>query len=365
MICLCQAFQVYAGEYSIDQEIVSPVRAKVMRIITDTEEELGRDTGVFMTFQTLEVEIRQGIYKGQILQIENVVDKHSAYNFLIRSGDQVLVLIEQDESGAVVGGHVYEFVRDQYLWYVGVLFIVLLLLIGGRKGFKSLITLIFTGIAIVKIMIPMILAGASPVWISIISAIIITIFTFLLVSGWNRKTLCAVIGTSGGVIAAGIISFIMADLANLTGLGMEEAQMLKFIPQQTNFDFKGILLAGIILGALGAAMDVSMSIASAIEEIRKARPDMGKKELFKAGMNVGRDIMGTMSNTLILAYVGTSIPLMLLFLAYDVPLIDILNRDMVASEVVRSLAGSIGLFLTVPLTALASGVVGEKIIQSE
>ncbi len=137
--------------------------------------------------------------------------------------------------------------------------------------------------------------------------------------------------------------------------------MLMFIPQEINFDFRGLLFSGIILASLGAVMDVSMSISSSMFEIIKIDPTIKKSDLISAGMNVGRDIIGTMSNTLILVYVGCSLPLMLLFMAYDISFIEIINKDMIASEIVRALAGSIGLTLAIPITVfISAGLLNRK-----
>ena len=136
--------------------------------------------------------------------------------------------------------------------------------------------------------------------------------------------------------------------------------MLLYIPQGIQFEFKDLLFAGIILGALGAVMDVSVSIASAIEEIYKANRKLSQKELFLSGMNIGKDMMGTMSNTLILAYTGSSIPLLLLFMAYETSIVKIINLDIIATEIVRSLSGSIGLILTIPITAAVSAFLAKR-----
>ena len=184
--------------------------------------------------------------------------------------------------------------------------------------------------------------------------------TLLLVSGYNKKTLAAIIGTSGGLISAGIIAQVIGEMAKLTGLGDEESQMLMFIPQNISFDYKGLLFAGILIGALGAAMDVGMSLSSAMFEIKEINPDIKKSDLLKAGMNIGRDMIATMSSTLILAYTGGSLQLMLLFMAHEIPFVDIINQDGYATEVVRSLAGSIGLILTIPITAIAVSFLCEK-----
>ncbi|MFA6808992.1 MAG: YibE/F family protein, partial [Eubacteriales bacterium] len=196
--------------------------------------------------------------------------------------------------------------------------------------------------------------------VSIITAIFATVLTLILVSGLNKKTITSIVGTIGGVVFAGIIAILFSKVAKLTGLSSEEAQMLMFAPLKVEFNFQGLLFAGIILGALGAVMDVSMSIASSINELRTVNPGLKAKELFSGGMNVGKDIMGTMTNTLILAYAGASIQLMLLFMAYNVPIDKIINSDMIATEVVRALTGTLGLLVAIPLTAFIGSILMEK-----
>lgn len=187
----------------------------------------------------------------------------------------------------------------------------------------------------------------------------------LIISGLSRKTFSAIIGTVGGVVLAGALALIIGTLAKLTGLGNEEANMLMFIPHDVYFNFKGLLFAGIIIGTMGATMDVGMSIASAMNEIKENSPQIKKADLIKAGMNVGKDTMATMANTLILAYVGGSLHLLLLLIAYETPFSHIINWDMIASEIVRAIAGSIGIIFTIPITALASAFIEERFGREE
>jgi len=136
--------------------------------------------------------------------------------------------------------------------------------------------------------------------------------------------------------------------------------MLLYIPQNIHLDVQGLLFAGIIIGALGAVMDVSMSVSSAVEEVKKANPTLDAADLFRSGLNVGRDVMGTMSNTLILAYTGSSVPLLLIFMAYQESLLKMINLDMIASEIVRALSGSLGMVMVAPLTAFIAGLLFER-----
>jgi uncharacterized membrane protein len=182
---------------------------------------------------------------------------------------------------------------------------------------------------------------------------VITALSLVLISGWKRKTLAAILGIIGGTTCAGLLAFIFGHAAHLTGLGSQEAQMLGYI-QDYKLDFQGILFASMLFGALGAVMDVGISIASAIEEVYLANPLVTPRDLFKAGMNVGKDIMGTMTNTLILAYTGSSLPLLLILVGYKSSFVKVINLDLIASEIIRALTGSLGLFIAIPLTAAFS-----------
>lgn len=350
------------ADEGIGEEEVYPEsqRGKVLEIISEEDKEIDFSEDQRMNFQLIRVLITSGKHKGEEITVENIIDDRFAYNINVSEGDHVLLHLEQNAQGDIEQGYISEIARDRFLVYLSLIFVLLLILVGGMKGLKSIITLIITGIAVLKILLPLILAGYSPVLVSVLVSIGVIAITLIIIGGIKRKTLSAIIGTSSGVIVAGILTLIIGSMAKLTGLGTEEAQMLMFIPQGIDFDFRGILFSGIILGALGAVMDVSMSIASSMHEIHMLNPNISKKDLIKAGMNVGKDIMGTMSNTLILAYTGGSLQLMLLFLAYDIPLIEIINRDMIASEVVRALAGSIGLICTIPLTALVASTIGRE-----
>ena len=183
-----------------------------------------------------------------------------------------------------------------------------------------------------------------------------TTITMVLVHGYNKKTLAGIIGTTSGVLVAGLLALLVGKAAKLTGFSSEEMQMLMYIPQQVKFDYQGLLFAGMIIGALGAVMDVGISIASAVEEVKRVNPGLTTRQLIQAGMNVGRDVMGTMANTLILAYTGSALPLILIFMAYDMPFLKIINLDLISTEIVRALTGSIGLTLAIPITSVAAGL---------
>jgi len=229
------------------------------------------------------------------------------------------------------------------------LFLILLILLGGKQGLKTVISLVISFLLIFKLLIPQVLNGFNPLILALIVSLAVAIITLVLIAGLKKKALIAICGTIGGLIFAVLISYIFAKLTNLNGLSSEEARTLFYkLPEINPY---GIFFAGIIIAALGAVMDVAMSIASSLNEISQLNKSAGFNKLFKSGINVGKDIIGTMSNTLIFAYVGVSLPLLLLYQHFGDSFTNFLNLDFITDEIVRSLSGSIGLIAVIPITA--------------
>ncbi len=334
---------------TIDQDVTSSfARATVLDVknIKPTGENVQYDI-----MQLVKLQVTSGVLKGQEINTENIISGSYVFDIPVKVGDQVIVQVDQFNTGETEV-FITDFQRDGYLGILVALFVLCLLVIGRLKGLKTVITIGLTVLLIIKFMLPAVLEGRDPVPVTVISAILITVTTILFVSGFKKKSFAAIFGSISGVLIAALLAFFVGSQIRLTGMSSEEAIMLMNIPQGIQFNFRSLLFSGILLGALGAVMDVAMSIASSIEEVHKANPKLGAMELFRSGMEVGKDVMGTMSNTLILAYTGSSIPLILLFMAYETPMIRLLNMDLIATEVIRSLAGSVGLILTIPLTAM-------------
>lgn len=333
------------------------------RIIEVTSDEMVEYTtsggGYKQRVQEADVLLTNGPYKGEIVSVINYIDEVYAYNLDLRKDTSIYVMMNYDEWGNLIQSYVYEYQRDKYLYALIFAFLLMMVLVGGIKGFKSLITL---GLTIVGVyfMLDGVIKGGNAILLSMMVSILVTIVTMALIAGFNSKAVSAIIGTMAGVLVAGIIALIVSRYAHLTGLGSSEAQMLLFSDHATNFNFSNILFASILIGTLGAVMDVAMSIASSINEITEANPLLSTMDLFRSGMNIGRDVMGTMANTLILAYAGTSMFLLLVFFVNDVPYIDIMNMDMIATEIVRAVAGTMGLIMSIPITALVSSILEKK-----
>lgn len=336
-----------------DKEGFNTVKAKIIEMLYDnTNKKPERKDANYCRYQEFKIRIEDGKHKNEVYTMRNTVETMDVYNIIVSKGDEIFVCVSENNDGKIVNLHIFDISREKYIYIFIGLFFILLLVIGGYKGAKSIITLILTAFMVVKVLLPLILKGYNPITVTIFVCIIIVSSTLLIISGINRKTLTAILGTLGGVFTAGVMSLIVGYAAKISGLANEDVQMLAYLPNRMNMDFKGILFAGIIIGALGAVMDVSMSIASAMHEIEEVKPDISNKALIKSGMNIGKDIMGSMSNTLILAYTGSALELMLLFMASSTTFREIINLDMVSAEIIRAIAGSIGLALTIPLTVI-------------
>ncbi|QUI21512.1 YibE/F family protein [Vallitalea pronyensis] len=343
-------------QYEETDEIIP---GKVLAILRDEQEVLETSGGDYIQkIQVLKVKLLKGPDKGQLIEVYNTTDGIMGTSLDAKVGDELYCRIERDEKGNIVRGYIDKVKRDRYLILLVVIFILLTLGIGRLQGLKTLITL---GITIVGVyyMLRGIINGQDPILISILVSLVVTIITMFIIGGFNRKAISAIIGTLSGVLIAGIIALIVGYYGSLSGLGTTEAQMLLFATDTLQLDFKGILFASILLGTLGAVMDVCMSISSSITELKSNNPLMSVGQLFKSGMNIGKDVMGTMSNTLILAYAGTSLCLMLLFMVNDMSFAHIINMDQISTEIVRAMAGTIGLIISIPITAIVSALLAK------
>ncbi len=292
-----------------------------------------------------------GKYRGEVFHIKNPMSR--LYNVHTKIGDKIIVSIHE-EGGNIQSISVYNYHKEQVVYVLIASFFILLIILSGWKGAKAVISLIFTGIMVVFFMIPMLFKGFEPIPIAIITVAITAIVTLLLIDEPNKKTCSAILGTIIGVVIAGIISYIANNMAHISGLTSNEAEGLIYIAEHRHVKIKGLTFSAILIASLGAIMDVAMSISSSIFEIDKTNSKIPLKELFQSGMNIGKDVMGTMSNTLILAFTGSSLNIILFIAAYGMPYRQIINLDFLISEIIQGISGSIGIILTVPITALIS-----------
>ncbi|MDD2401198.1 MAG: YibE/F family protein [Clostridia bacterium] len=323
-----------------------------------TELELSQEQAESMFVENgylVRVKIKDGSFAGRLVNTKHYEDSNPAYSFKVYPGDEVVLNLEVEDY-ILKEAYIAGIARDKYLTYLLIAFLLCILIIGAKQGIKTILSLFITGWAVIKILLPAILLGKDPVIITILICAGVTIITHMIITGFTKKSLAAISGTVLGILVGGILAKTVISLSRLSGLTTEESRILFFNLPQGQLDPTGILFAGIVVGSLGAVMDVAMTIASSMTEIYKSNPSLTLKELTKSGLNIGRDIIGTMSNTLILAYVGSALPLLLLFTAYNIPLIKYVNLDIITAEIIRALSGSIGLFLAVPFTAFISAL---------
>ncbi len=302
-------------------------------------------------YQQLRVRIIEGPYKNQDYEVTNNISR--LYNTIVKKDSKVIVAMYYVD-GELNDMSISSFKRNHILGIMVVLFLAVVLLVGGFKGLKAIISLVFTIICIIFLMLPMMLRGVNPIFAAILISILSTAVTLTVVSGINKKGLASVVGTVLGVMIAGVLAYVFGNLTNLSGINSEYAENILYISESTGLQIRGILFAGILISALGAVMDVAMSISSSVFEIYSINKELKVKDLFKSGMNIGRDIIGTMTNTLILAFAGGSLGTLILIYSSNMNPNFLWNLDVLGIEIIQGLAGTIGIVLTVPITAIIS-----------
>lgn len=312
------------------------------------------------TKQDVTIKVLTGEFKGTERIVDNMLTGNPAYDINLSKGDKVILHLEQVGDTVASADDVNFYIADiqrnnQILIFIGIFF-VLLLLIGHKKGITSIVSIISTILLIFLMLMPMILNGFCPIASAVLTGIISTIITIYLVGGFNSKSSSAIIGTSISLIFAGALSMLAIYFAHLTGFAGEENMFL--YTARPDLSFTGILSASMIISALGALMDTAVSIASTVNEIYETDKTLSIQQLFKSGMNVGRDIIGTMSNTLILVYLGSSLPLVLL--SSNIDMNKFFNLNQVATEILSALTGSIAILFCVPITAIIAAYLIKK-----
>lgn len=302
--------------------------------------------------QYLEIEVLTGQFKGAVLETINYLNAYA--NVDCREGTRIIVRLDYDDNGEPYVVSIPNYDRGSVMALLLAAFAAILVLTGGKKGAMALLGLVYTVASIWWLLIPLILRGVSPILATVGLVALTTAASLLLLTGFSRKTLCATLGCVGGVIVAALFAGLAGLLSPINGFNMSEAEELVLRAYNTDLQISGLLVSGILIASLGAVMDVAMSIASSCNELRELNPTLSRRELFRSGMNIGRDAMGTMANTLILAFAGASLNMLILFQVFDYPLIQLINTDAMAIELIRGIAGSIGIIFTVPLVALLS-----------
>ena len=310
-------------------------KAVVTEVITDNLQEDGSRVGN----QEVKVKFLTGKNKGK--EVEAVSTNGSLYGATCYKGLKVVTLTNQ--SGDVTITSVYSLNREPYVIGFVLLFFVLICMVGGKNGIKAVLGLVVTFALVLFFLFPAIYRGMSPINAAIITVIFTTIITIGILTGYSKKTLAAILGTVVGVIISGVTAWAFGKIAGISGYNVSNIDTLISVANCTNIKVGDLLFAGILISSLGAVMDVGLSIASTIAELHSVKPELTWTQLFQSGMNVGKDMMGTMANTLILAFAGGSLSELLLDYAYDLPYVQLINSYTIGIEVMQGVAGSIGI----------------------
>ncbi|NQX59874.1 YibE/F family protein [Paenibacillus qinlingensis] len=326
-------------------------KAKVLKVISEELEKDSTRGDLYSGSQELEVKILSGEHKGTVHTITNNVSIY--LNVIAKAGQTLIVSVDTaDAQNYLVS--VYSYYRAPLLFSLILLFFATLWWLGGKRGLMSVVGIVFTFACIIYLFIPMLYRGYSPILASVLMVVLTTCVTLLLLNGWSSKSVAAIIGTTVGMIITGLIAYISGNLAHISGYSTPEVEILIVVADQTGMQLKGLLFAGILLSSLGAIIDVGIAISSSVYEVYLTNPNLSKKELFFSGLNVGRDMMGTMANTLILAFTGTSLASLMIIYVSQVSSNQLINMNMITIEAIQGITGCFGVVLTVPIVAFIS-----------
>ena len=319
-------------------------KAKVVKILQDNLEENGTRVGE----QKVRVRMLTGVRKGEELDITS----SSGYLFGAACKPGMKVIVMQSVAGDSTVASVYTQDREGVIYIFALIYLLVLCLIGGKQGIKGCLGLVFTFFCVIFVYLPLVYLKYSPFWTAVFVCFITTLVTMYLIGGPTRKTCAATLGTLVGVILAGVSAWCFSKASGISGYNVSDIETLMTLWNTNRIQVGGLLFSGLLISCLGAVMDVAMSISSAIDEIYRQNLSLSRKELFKAGLRVGRDMMGTDSNTLILAFAGSSVSTLLLDYSYNLPYQQIINSNNIGIAIMQGLAGSFGIVLSVPFTVL-------------
>ena len=327
-------------------------KAKVVKILQDNLEENGTRVGE----QKVRVRMLTGVRKGEELDVTS----SSGYLFGAACKPGMKVIVMQSVAGDSTVASVYTQDREGVIYIFALIYLLVLCLIGGKQGIKGCLGLVFTFFCVIFVYLPLVYLKYSPFWTAVFVCFITTLVTMYLIGGPTRKTCAATLGTLVGVILAGVSAWCFSKASGISGYNVSDIETLMTLWNTNRIQVGGLLFSGLLISCLGAVMDVAMSISSAIDEIYRQNLSLSRKELFKAGLRVGRDMMGTDSNTLILAFAGSSVSTLLLDYSYNLPYQQIINSNNIGIAIMQGLAGSFGIVLSVPFTVLICTILFHK-----
>ena len=341
----------YYDPYSLPgNDKISFEKAKVVSVDSEEVKKDEKHPELLVGSQDITVSLLTGGRKGSAYRTVNNLNYDT--NYYVRPGRTVIVSVSETGDGKTVNVNVNSPDRTPFLCLMAGAFILLLCVVGGRSGFKSVLAIGFTVTSAVFIFVPLLYYGMPPAAAALIFAAVTACVTLFLVGGFERKSLVAILGTVGGVAAASGIEALFTALTQTSGYTFSDTDSLLAIASHSGLKVGSLFFAAVLISSLGAVMDIAISVASSVNEVYERTPGIGGKDLFASGMNVGRDMLGTMANTLILAFMGSSLVVLIQIYTYNVPYFQVMNSNSIATEVIQALTGSTAVILTVPLVSL-------------
>ena len=343
--------QYLAKDYSrVNNDSTDFVSGKIVEI-TSSNLEYDQDLKINLGKQVVVVEILEGKSTGKRVEIDNYLT--AAHNVEVAIGSKVI--ISADEPDGIDSYYtVYNFDRGLGMIIFTCVLLLVIIAIGRGKGVKAILGLAYTLNLVIFLLLPTVFSGYSPVLMSIICVALSTIVTLMLLNGASKKTYSAIVATVLGVVLSAGGFYLMSLVLKVNGFSVDEAESLVLINQATGLSIKDILFAGILISSLGAIMDVGMSIVSALSELFHHQPNLTQKQIFDSGIEIGKDMIGTMTNTLILAFTGSAFVSLLVLFSYNVDIKQLLSSNYIAIEFAQGIAGTLGIVLTVPIASFIS-----------
>lgn len=306
--------------------------------------------------QRCTIEILEGEHKGQQVEGMNLLTGKLEFDKMFKPGDEAWVLLELDSSNEVIFANMVDYYRiDQQIFLIG-LFVILIIAFSGFTGVRTLLSFSFALFSIVKILIPCLLKGIPPLLVALMVGNLLTVITLLLVAGCNKKAYTAIISSMICSLMTCLLAVVFGDLFKMHGAVMDWSESLLYAGYQ-NLDLTAIFQAGIYLACSGAILDLAIDISAALDEVIKNNPSVSRANLIKSGLSIGKSVVGSQTTTLLLAYMGSYITILMVYMAQGTPLMSILNSQKVSSEILHTFVGCIGLVLVSPLTAIICGIV--------
>ena len=306
--------------------------------------------------QRCTIEILEGEHKGQQVEGMNLLTGKLEFDKMFKPGDEAWVLLELDSSNEVIFANMVDYYRiDQQIFLIG-LFVILIIAFSGFTGVRTLLSFSFALLSIVKILIPCLLKGIPPLLVALMVGNLLTVMTLLLVAGCNKKAYTAIISSMICSLMTCLLAVVFGDLFKMHGAVMDWSESLLYAGYQ-HLDLTAIFQAGIYLACSGAILDLAIDISAALDEVIKNNPSVSRVNLIKSGLSIGKSVVGSQTTTLLLAYMGSYITILMVYMAQGTPLMSILNSQKVSSEILHTFVGCIGLVLVSPLTAIICGIV--------